>query len=284
MNEQEFRELSAARALHALSPEEEREFSRALAEHPEWQSVVDEDRETAADLSATAPEVTPPESSRAEILDLISRTPQVDEPAAQSAAAAEHAESEHAESEHAESEHAESEHAESEHAESENDNGPEASPSGRRRLARWFVLAASVAALLVVSLSHPWGSMFPSKDSDSATAVLRQIEDAPDSATDTAELSDGASGALHWSDEQKKAVLVTKGMQAAPDGHDYELWIVRADKPISLGTMQVDREGKAAVLASGFKPGDALAVTVEQEGGSESGAPTTDPLFVLSSS
>lgn len=252
MNEQEFRELSAARALHALSPEEEQAFSLALAAHPEWRSVVDEDRETAAALGAAAPEVSPSEASRAAILDLISRTPQFDgthTPVADPA------------------------------PDAAEEDGPEEAPRRPRRRAAWFVLAASVAVLLAVSLSFPWGSLLPAQDP--AVVALQQIEASPDADTVTAELPDGSKGALHWSDQVRKAVLVTEGMSDAPSGRDYELWIVRGEQPTSLGVMRVGPEGEATVLAAGFEPGDALAVTIEDRGGSPTGAPTTDPLFVL---
>ena len=76
MNEQEFRELSAARALHALSADEEQGFSSALAQHPEWHRIVREDQDTAAALAEASDEIEPPASARASILDLVSRSPQ----------------------------------------------------------------------------------------------------------------------------------------------------------------------------------------------------------------
>ena len=54
MNEKDFAELSAGAALHALSPEDETLFHRALAEHPEWQDIVESDAATAAQTRAVA--------------------------------------------------------------------------------------------------------------------------------------------------------------------------------------------------------------------------------------
>ena len=268
MNEQEFRELSAARALHALSPDEEQAFSIALAAHPEWQPVVDEDRETVAALSRTAPEVTPPAAARAAILDLVSRSPQFDA----AAPGGSNADADEPDV---------SPYKPADRVVADDEDDDEDVPIRQRRRAAWFALAASILVLLVISLSVPWGHVFPPRDP--VALALQQIEATPDADAVTARLSNGATGTLHWSDQAQQAVLVTQGMTAAPSGHDYELWIVRGDQPTSLGVMRVGADGGAAVIAQGFVPGDALAVTVDERGGSPTGAPTTDPLFVLAS-
>lgn len=269
MNEQHFRELSAARALHALSAEEEQAFSRALAEHPDWQAVVDEDRETAAALGAATPEVAPPAFARATILDLISKTQQFDpiDPSADPADPTSGSDPDPALA------------SAPPPARGARSNAPAGSGRGRRRAAGWFALAASVAVLLTGALVFPWGDIVGPKDP--VSVALQQVEAARDAQVASAELPDGATAALHWSTHAQQAVFVTEGMRGAPAKHDYELWIVRGDRPISVGVMRIDRDGSAAMLAPGFEPGDALAVTVEEEGGSPTGAPTTDPIMVV---
>lgn len=71
MNVQEFAELSAGRALAALSPDDERAFDEALREHPEWQSIVDADLETVATLGESVAPVAPPLATRSKLLGLI---------------------------------------------------------------------------------------------------------------------------------------------------------------------------------------------------------------------
>jgi len=266
MNEQEFRELSAARALHALSPEQEQAFSTALADHPEWQSVVDEDRETAADLGAATEEAAPPAAARAAVLDLISRTPQFGAPerAAPPAPADPEPEGSRSPSEPQPLEHAER---------------AEAPVSRSYRRAGWFALAASAALVLGVALALPLRGIL--EPQDPVSVALQQVESARDARTATVELEGGGEATLHWSDSAQQAVLVAEGMQAAPADRDYELWIVRGDRPISLGVMRAGDDGGTAVLAQGFEPGDALAVTVEDRGGSPTGLPTTDPIAVI---
>src|SRR5690606_20482149 len=68
MNEQEFHELAAGHALHALSEADERRFALARSDHPEWQTEVEHDEETVAALAATLEPVEPPASLRAALL------------------------------------------------------------------------------------------------------------------------------------------------------------------------------------------------------------------------
>lgn len=290
MNEQQFRELSAARALRALSLEDEQAFSEALAAHPEWQSVVDADRETAANLGAGTAEVAPPAAARAAILDLISRTLQFDVPEptrlresdapdpqtnAHPAAAPRPTPPEHAADPgiHPSVENAEAA------GGAENSEDLEADHTRARRRAGWFVLAASVAVLLIATLALPLRGMLTPQDP--VTVALQQVEAAADARTATVGFAGGGEATLHWSDSVQQAVLVAEGMQAAPAERDYELWIVRGEQPLSLGVMHADEDGGAAVLAPGFEPGDTLAVTVEDRGGSPTGLPTTDPIVVI---
>ncbi|QBE49027.1 anti-sigma factor [Leucobacter triazinivorans] len=266
MNEQHFRELSAARALHALSPEEERAFSEALAAHPEWQRVVDEDLETAGSLGAASAAAEPPAASRAAILDLVSRSPQFEPPAQDARGGAPGAAHDAPEPRNAP-------------APPGGGASPEADAPRARRRAGWFALAASIAVLLAVAIALPLRGALEAQDP--VTIALQQVGSAGDARTSTVELADGGEATLHWSDSEQQAVLVADGMQPAPDDHDYELWIVRGDQPISLGVMRAEDDGDAAVLADGFEPGDAVAVTVEQQGGSPTGLPTTDPVVVI---
>lgn len=71
MNIQEFAELSAGRALGALSDDDERAFQEALRLHPEWQGIADLDVETAATLGESVAPVAPPLAARSQILGRI---------------------------------------------------------------------------------------------------------------------------------------------------------------------------------------------------------------------
>lgn len=273
MNEQEFRELSAARALHALSVDEEQRFSSAFAQHPEWHQIVREDQDTAAALAEASDGIEPPPSARASLLDLISNSPQF------GAAKESNQTPEAAETESGVGDAVRESAPALETGEDQPASAPADPARGRRRVAGWFALAASVAVLLTGALVFPWGQL--SEPKDPVTMALQQVESASDAEVAGAELPDGSTAALHWSAKVQLAVFVTEGMPGAPADRDYELWIVRGDRPISVGVVRVDGKGAAAILAPGFMPGDAIAVTVEDRGGSPTGAPTTDPIMVI---
>ncbi|WP_336660154.1 anti-sigma factor [Leucobacter sp. USHLN153] len=291
MNEQQFRELSAARALHALVPDEEQAFSRALAAHPEWQSIVDVDRDTAAALGATAPEIAPPAAARGAILAMISSTTQFEaplrpeataqqaQPAPQLEASPQLEQQKQAE-QPAQPERARNLPPELAGADDDVDDAEQTFSRPRRRAA-WFALAASVAVLLVIALALPIGGMRAPRDP--VSLALQQVGSANDARTVSAEMPGGGEATLHWADSVDEAVFVAEDMPAAPEAHDFELWIVRGEQPISLGVVRANNDGGAAVVAEGFEPGDALAVTVEEAGGSPTGLPTTDPVVVVAS-
>lgn len=80
MNENEFAELAAGHALHALSDADEQRYADALRAHPEWSAVAAHDAETAAMLAEASPPAAPPASIRDALLAQIAVTPQIAEP------------------------------------------------------------------------------------------------------------------------------------------------------------------------------------------------------------
>jgi anti-sigma-K factor RskA len=60
-----------------------------------------------------------------------------------------------------------------------------------------------------------------------------------------------------------------------PEGKDYELWAIRAGKPVSLGVARTDARGGASILLGDLGTIEALAVSIEPRGGSKTGTPTT---------
>jgi len=64
----------------------------------------------------------------------------------------------------------------------------------------------------------------------------------------------------------------------APEGKSHELWIIAVDAaPVSLGVVT---HGNVTIPAGVSLVGAVLAVTVEAEGGSPDGTPTTTPIVV----
>jgi anti-sigma-K factor RskA len=79
------------------------------------------------------------------------------------------------------------------------------------------------------------------------------------------------------------SIFVAAGMREAPDGHTYELWFMDGDTPVSIGTFEATDGLSILETEHDVQQFDGVAVTVEQEGGSPSGLPTTDPIMVSAS-
>ena len=270
MNQQEFRELSAGHALRALTSDEEREFAAALAAHPEWQRIVDEDRAAASGLGRSIPEVPPPAGLRAQILAAIDGVPQ--RPAGSDAGSDASPDRDAAAD------------APTGHAQPLADDLAAAGTATQRQASRaWrigaFALAASVVLLSTVMFGPRIFDSFAPQDP--SVVALQQVENAPDADSTSLDLPGGGSATLHWSDSEGQAVFVADGMAPAAEGQDFELWLVRGGEAISIGLMQPDEDEHGIFVADTFAPGDTLAVTVEQAGGSPSGAPTSDPILAI---
>jgi anti-sigma-K factor RskA len=249
MTEDEFAELAAGYALHALGPEDERAFVDALAQHPEWRHHLDADRVTVSALAEGVPEVAPPAALRAGLLDSILTTPQkrVDaEPAAAGPTPAAHAQKRRA-------------------------------GWGARA---WFALAASIALLLGVGA----GATIVAQQLNRPAAVvaLDRIEAAPDAQSASTTLPDGGEATVHWSESLGETVFVSAGLPPIEADQSYELWFVRGEEPIAAGVFTADDSGTAtALLAGQMAPGDTIAVTVEPAGGSPTGQPTSTPIVAI---
>ena len=253
MNEKDFAELAAGAALHSLSADEERRFRAALVEHPEWRSIVAADAATAALLSDPVEPVTAPAPIRAALLAQIALTPQdggdhddtLSAPAMPSAV----------------------------------DEPARPAPKPRRWARTVFALAACLAVLVGVGI----GAVALNQQLNpppASVVALQEIEAAGDAQQSTVAL-DGGTATAHWSASVGKAVLVADGIPAAGEGQTYELWFVRGDAPVSAGVFDVNDGDATALLAGDMQAGDAIAVTVEQAGGSPTGQPTTDPVVVI---
>jgi len=266
MNEREFAELAAGRALGALSDADERRFIEALAQHPEWQAIADDDHDTVADLADGLTPVSPPPALRAELLSRIATLPQGD--------SADLPQGDSADDVH-----------------SDADADAEAVPDARRRdldapgrtgapwRRRLFALAAGLA--LIVGAGVATTAVISQLQRPASVVALDEIRSAPDAEQAEVRLGSGATATAHWSGEVGKAVLVASGLDDLGADKSYELWFVRGDQPIAAGVFDAD-DGKAtALLEQPMQAGDVIAVTIEQAGGSPSGSPTTDPIIVI---
>lgn len=253
MNEREFAELASAHALGALGDAEERRFTTALAGHPEWRAIADDDHDTVATLADGLTPVAPPPALRAELLSRIATLPQIGD--------ADHV---HPDPDAATD------------AGSPDLDSASARAPWRRKL---FALAAGLA--LVVGAGVATATVVAQLQRPASVVALEEIRSAPDADQAQVRLDSGATATAHWSGEIGKAVLVASGLDDLDSDKSYELWFVRGDKPIAAGVFDAEGGDVTALLDEPMKSGDVIAVTIEQAGGSPSGSPTTDPIIVI---
>ena len=78
--------------------------------------------------------------------------------------------------------------------------------------------------------------------------------------------------------EGDRAVLVAENMPPVPEGKTYQIWVIKGDTPQPSGLFEPKGNSIAAVVENPVEGAEAVAVTVEPEGGSKE--PTTDPMLV----
>lgn len=259
MNEKDFAELAAGHALSALTPEDEALFADALARHPEWEAIVHSDAATVLALADAVEPVEAPADIRASLLAAIATTPQLpaDAPEPTQAHAPAHTPAPIAHATRA--------------------SNARAAKKPRRRV--WFALAASLALLVAVGAGTV--AIVTQMTTPVAVTALERIEAAPDAQSAETGTGDGPSATLHWSESVGEAVLVSEGLPTLADDQAFELWFVRDGQPISAGIFDADGDAATALLDGALQAGDVIAVTVEPDGGSPTGAPTSDPIIAI---
>ncbi|BDV31346.1 anti-sigma factor [Microbacterium terricola] len=264
MTEQEFAELAAGHALDALSPVDEAAYQTALAAHPEWAAIAEQDAAAAAFLADGVAEVAPPAGLRDALVARIAEdvaaasVPPVPEVPAPVAA----------------------ESAPEPPAQSSAPSTEEIQTVERRTWTRGL-LALAASVVLLVGIGFGAATIGNLLTTPPAVSALAQIEDAPDAQEVSADVVDGGTATLHWSESVGKAVLVSDGLPEITDEQTFQLWFVRDDGAVSAGTFTAEDGETAALLEGDVETGDTVAVTVEQAGGSPTGQPTTEPITAI---
>ena len=74
----------------------------------------------------------------------------------------------------------------------------------------------------------------------------------------------------------EEAVLVLNGMQGAPAGKTYEVWVLDGQTPVRAGLFAGGRVRDVVPVQATVGPGAKVLVTLEPSGGVD--APTTSPI------
>ena len=162
--------------------------------------------------------------------------------------------------------------------------------AGRPRVESWSWLArmqeflgvrglalGAAAAMLVIGL-FSWNMILQSEIRD-MQGQIQSRQSAQDSQTVALEGSGAARGAQAELVvlEGDQAVLVAEDMPPPPEGKTFQIWVIEGDVPKPSGLFEPDKDRVAAVVEKPLEGADAVAVTVEPEGGSAK--PTTEPML-----
>ena len=237
MDHERFDELKDAFVLGALPEEERRELEEYLAEHPERQAEIDELGTVAGLLALSPQEKEPPPELRRRIMDVVE------------------------------------------------------AEAGRPRVESrsWLVrmreslgvrgLALGAAAAMLVIGLFSWNMVLQGEMQDLQGRV-QSLQGQPQE-PQMVEL--GGAGTEHGARaelvtlEGDRAVLVVENMPPVPEGKIYQIWVIEDDVPKPSGLFEPKQDSVAAVVEHPLDEADAVAVTVEPEGGSPQ--PTTDPVL-----
>jgi anti-sigma-K factor RskA len=241
MDRTRFEELRDAYALGALTEEERREFEEHLAAYPERQAEVEELGAVAGLLALYPEEQEPPAELRARIMGVV-----------EAEARPQRAE--------------------------QRPSGP--GVFGRLgELLRARRLAFGAAALLVVGL-FSWNMVLRS-EVQGLQGRVQSLQSQPQGPRmiefEGTGAKQGARAELVVL-EGDGAVLMAEDMPPLPEGQTYQIWVIEDDTPEPSGLFEPADGPVAAVVESPLEGADAVAVTVEPEGGSPQ--PTSDPMLV----
>jgi anti-sigma-K factor RskA len=149
----------------------------------------------------------------------------------------------------------------------------------RRRAVPVLAAAAAIAAVIVIGIGL-WASTLSSELDDTRAALARERATAEvlvDPAARTVSLQAGRGRLVV--DPQGQAVLVLDGLDPAPAGKTYEIWIVPGGD-IALANRAGLFPGRDGTEIEGLdgivRNGDVIAVTMEKAGGVD--APSTAPI------
>lgn len=146
------------------------------------------------------------------------------------------------------------------------------------------VVGLAVSLVVLVGLGFAAATVNEALTRPPGVVALDEIEAAADAASATVSLSEegdveSGSVTVHWSPSLGEAVLVTTGLPQLGEDEVFEAWWARDGDPESAGTFRAGRDGATTVLLKGeLQVGSDILVSIEPEGGSPEGAPTSEPL------
>jgi anti-sigma-K factor RskA len=245
----EIQASAGAYALNAMSESERTEFEAVLPGSEQLRSEVTELTDTAVELGLSVTPVDPPASLRASLLAAIAETPQL-APVVETVEV----------------------------------SRPE-TPAERKARSRWTsplvrIGAVAAAVALIAGLGFTVRAGLQAQSDMTTASQINEIQAAEDYQRAVVDLDGGGTATLVWSGALERSALIVDGMKGLPAGSTYELWYIRADDAIPAGTFNMDDDGKHSIVLDGeMAAGDAVGVTIEPAGGSDT--PTSAPILMV---
>ncbi|WP_454049977.1 anti-sigma factor [Cellulomonas sp. Marseille-Q8402] len=263
------RELIGAWAVDALDPAERALVEDLLARDPDAAREARSLQETAAVLGA-AVAVPAPEDVRAAVLAAVARTAQEAGDAA--APARPHTAPAHAAPSRPST------------SSTSSTSGPPAAgtrPAGRsarRPRRRWLTAVAAVAVAFAVALPSTiaWRESQRAAEAQARADRLTTLLAEPGAQVLASEVTTGGTAVAVVT--EASALVTATGLDRPGAGEVYQLWVMQDGVPVPDATTGTS-DGTLEISTDAYRAGDALALTVEPEGGSA--APTTEPVVVL---
>ncbi len=139
-------------------------------------------------------------------------------------------------------------------------------------------LALGAVALLAVGL-FSWSMLLRGETQDLRSQVqeMQASQDAQTIELEGTGTQQGAQAQLVTL-EDNRAVLMAEDMPPLPEGQTYQIWVIEDEAPEPSGLFEPADGPVATVVETPLNEADAVAVTVEPEGGSP--MPTSDPMLV----
>ena len=151
-------------------------------------------------------------------------------------------------------------------------------PMRRPWLARAAVAAASVAACAAVGLGIWAATLSHSLDRAHASAARAQLAAQVLADPNSTRIAFGGGKGTLAVDPTGRAVLVVRGLPAAPSGNTYEAWVIPAGGAARrAGLFESGGAITTVPLAENVPKGAVVAATIERAGGTD--APTQTPVF-----
>jgi anti-sigma-K factor RskA len=144
----------------------------------------------------------------------------------------------------------------------------------RRRMAVRAALASGIAALLAAVVVLSLATVHANDQLDQQKAALQSLVNSGNGFHLT-----GSSGARAEavSSIGGNGRFIVIGLDSAPAGKTYQVWIKRGKKTYSAGTFNTSNNIAVASMTGTLRRGDRVLVTVEPAGGSKH--PTTTPIL-----